>query len=68
MMILKKGRFLIDEFVISKTGKLFSVLSSEIRINIIYHLMENKSLTVTELSEKLDIQAKYIVFTSQDSI
>lgn len=46
---------MIDEFVISKTAKLFNVLSSEIRIKIIYHLIENNSLTVTELSEKLNI-------------
>ncbi|MEA1986310.1 MAG: metalloregulator ArsR/SmtB family transcription factor [Candidatus Marinimicrobia bacterium] len=47
---------MIDEFVISKTAKLFNVLSSEIRINIIYQLIENESLTVTELAEKLDVQ------------
>ncbi|MEA3499793.1 MAG: metalloregulator ArsR/SmtB family transcription factor [Candidatus Marinimicrobia bacterium] len=46
---------MIDEFVISKTAKLFNVLSSEIRIKIIYHLMENNRLSVTELSEKLNI-------------
>ena len=46
---------MLDEFVISKTSKLFNVLSNEIRIKIIYHLMENDSLTVTELSEKLDV-------------
>ncbi len=45
----------MNEFVISKTAKLFNVLSSEIRVKIIYSLMENESLTVTELSEKLDI-------------
>jgi DNA-binding transcriptional ArsR family regulator len=46
---------MFDEFVISKTSKLFNVLSSEIRIKIIYYLMENDSLTFTELSEKLNV-------------
>ncbi|MBC8215739.1 MAG: winged helix-turn-helix transcriptional regulator [Candidatus Marinimicrobia bacterium] len=46
---------MIEEFVATKISKLFHVLSNEVRINIIYSLMENESLTVTELSEKLSI-------------
>lgn len=46
---------MIDEFVVSKLSKLFNVISNEIRIKIIYVLMESEALTVTELSEKLNI-------------
>ena len=46
---------MIDEFVIKKLSKLFNILSNEIRIKIIYTLIENESLTVTELSEKLGV-------------
>ncbi|HCX73472.1 MAG TPA: transcriptional regulator [Candidatus Cloacimonas sp.] len=46
---------MLDEFVISKLSKLFNVISNQIRIKIIYILMENDSLTVTEIAEKLNI-------------
>jgi ArsR family transcriptional regulator len=46
---------MIEEFVSTKIAKLFRVLSNEVRINIIYTLMESGSLTVTELSDKLNI-------------
>lgn len=46
---------MIDEFVVAKLSKLFNVISNEIRIKIIYVLMENEALTVTELSEKINI-------------
>ena len=38
---------MIDDFVILKLAKLFNIISNEIRIKIIYTLMENGSLTVT---------------------
>ena len=46
---------MIDEFVISKLSKLFTVISNEIRIKIIYTLMESESISVTELSKKIGI-------------
>lgn len=46
---------MIDEFVIAKLSKLFNVISNQIRIKIIYTLMENKALTVTEISEKINV-------------
>jgi len=46
---------MLDEFVIKKLSKLFTIISNEIRIKIIYTLMENKSLTVTELAEKIGV-------------
>lgn len=46
---------MLDEFVIKKLSKLFTVISNEIRIKIIYALMEEESLTVTELATKIDI-------------
>ncbi|MEA1973713.1 MAG: metalloregulator ArsR/SmtB family transcription factor [Candidatus Cloacimonadota bacterium] len=46
---------MIDEFVVSKLSKLFNIISNQIRIKIIYILMENQALTVTEISEKLNI-------------
>ncbi len=46
---------MIDDFVILKLAKLFNIISNEIRIKIIYTLMENDSLTVTELSEKIGV-------------
>lgn len=46
---------MLDEFVLSKLSKLFNVISNEIRIKIIYTLMENKALTVTEISQKINI-------------
>ena len=46
---------MIDEFVVKKLSKLFNVLSNEIRIKIIYNLIEHESLTVTELSEKIGV-------------
>ncbi|MEA2104410.1 MAG: metalloregulator ArsR/SmtB family transcription factor [Candidatus Cloacimonadota bacterium] len=46
---------MLDEFVIRKLCKLFNVLSNEVRIRIIYTLMEKKSLTVTEISDELGI-------------
>ncbi|MCD6330086.1 MAG: winged helix-turn-helix transcriptional regulator [Candidatus Cloacimonetes bacterium] len=45
----------IDDFVIRKLSKLFNVLSNESRIKIIYTLMENESLSVTELADKVGI-------------
>ena len=46
---------MIDDFVILKLSKLFTIISNEIRIKIIYALMENESLTVTELSQKIGV-------------
>lgn len=46
---------MLDEFVIRKLSKLFNVLSNEIRLRIIYTLLEKESLTVTEISKELDI-------------
>lgn len=46
---------MLDDFVILKLSKLFTIISNEIRIKIIYILMENDSLTVTELSEKIGV-------------
>ena len=46
---------MLDEFVLSKLSKLFNVISNQIRIKIIYTLMENKALTVTEISQKINI-------------
>jgi len=46
---------LLDEFVIRKLCKLFNVLSNEVRIRIIYTLIEKESLTVTEISDELGI-------------
>ncbi len=46
---------MIDEFVVKKLSKLFNILSNEIRIKIIYILIEFESLTVTELSDKLQV-------------
>jgi len=51
----KREVFMLDEFVIKKLSKLFTVISNEIRIKIIYALMEEESLTVTELATKIDI-------------
>lgn len=45
----------IDDFVIRKLAKLFNVLSNESRIRIIYALMENGPLSVTELADKVGI-------------
>ncbi len=46
---------MLDEFVIRKLCKLFNVLSNEVRIRIIYTLMEKESMTVTEISKELGI-------------
>ncbi|MCF7857708.1 MAG: metalloregulator ArsR/SmtB family transcription factor [Candidatus Cloacimonetes bacterium] len=46
---------MLDEFVLLKLSKLFNIISNQIRIKIIYTLMENKALTVTEISEKINI-------------
>jgi ArsR family transcriptional regulator len=46
---------MLDEFVLSKLSKLFNIISNPIRIKIIYALMENEDLTVTDLSEKIDV-------------
>lgn len=46
---------MIDEFVIRKLSKLFTVISNEIRIKIVYLLIENNSMTANELAEKLGI-------------
>ena len=46
---------MIDEFVITKLSKLFNVISNEIRIKIIYTLMDSESISVTELAEKIGI-------------
>ncbi len=46
---------MLDEFVIRKLCKLFNVLSNEVRIRIIYTLIEKESLTVTEISDELGI-------------
>lgn len=46
---------MLYDFVIAKLSKLFTVLSNEIRIKIIYTLMEHDSLTVTELSKEINI-------------
>lgn len=46
---------MIDEFVVKKLSKLFMIISNEIRIKIIYVLMEESSMTVTELAKKIDI-------------
>ncbi len=46
---------MIDEFVVKKLSKLFNILSNEIRIKIIYTLIEFDSLTVTELAEKIGV-------------
>ncbi len=45
---------MLDEFVVKKLSKLFNVISNEIRIKIIYTLMAEESMTVTELAKKLD--------------
>ncbi|MFO7895519.1 MAG: metalloregulator ArsR/SmtB family transcription factor [Candidatus Cloacimonadales bacterium] len=46
---------MLDEFVLAKLSKLFNIISNPIRIKIIYALMESEDLTVTELSEKIDV-------------
>ncbi len=46
---------MIDEFVLAKLSKLFTVIANEIRIKIIYALMESESISVTELSKKIGI-------------
>ncbi len=46
---------MIDEFVLAKLSKLFTVIANEIRIKIIYTLMESESISVTELSKKIGI-------------
>lgn len=46
---------MFEEFVSTKISKLFHVLSHEVRVSIIYVLMENGSMTVTELSNSLNI-------------
>jgi DNA-binding transcriptional ArsR family regulator len=46
---------MIDEFVIVKLSKLFTVIANEIRIKIIYTLMESGAISVTELSQKIGI-------------
>jgi DNA-binding transcriptional ArsR family regulator len=46
---------MIDEFVITKLSKLFTVIANEIRIKVIYTLMESGSLSVTELSKQVGI-------------
>lgn len=46
---------MLDEFVLSKLSKLFDVVSNPIRIKIIYALAEEESLSVTELSQKIEV-------------
>ncbi|MBN1327785.1 MAG: winged helix-turn-helix transcriptional regulator [Candidatus Cloacimonetes bacterium] len=46
---------MVDEFVIARLSKLFTVIANEIRIKIIYTLMEYDSLSVTEISQKIGI-------------
>jgi DNA-binding transcriptional ArsR family regulator len=46
---------MIDEFVIRKLAKLFTVMSNEIRIKIIYLLFEKKSMTANEIAEAINI-------------
>ncbi len=46
---------MLDEFVVSKLSKFFNVISNPVRIKIIYALAEDKSLSVTEISEKIDV-------------
>ena len=46
---------MIDEFVIVKLSKLFTVIANEIRIKIIYTLMESGSITVTELAQQIGV-------------
>ncbi len=46
---------MIDEFVTAKLSKLFTIIANEIRIKIIYTLMESESISVTELSKKIGI-------------
>ncbi len=46
---------MIEEFVIRKLSKLFGVLSNDIRIKIIYKLMENDAMSISDLSNELKI-------------
>jgi DNA-binding transcriptional ArsR family regulator len=46
---------MLEEYVIRKLSKLFTTISNEIRIKIIYSLMGNKSMTVTELAKNIGI-------------
>ena len=46
---------MIDEFVVRKISKFFNIISNEIRIKIIYSLMDESSMTVTELAKKLEV-------------
>ena len=46
---------MIDEFVLVKLSKLFTVIANEIRIKIIYTLMESESISVTELSKRIGV-------------
>ena len=46
---------MLDEFVISKLSKLFNIVSNNVRIKIIYALTEHESLSVTELSQRIDV-------------
>lgn len=46
---------MIDEFVIRKLAKLFTVMSNEIRIKIVYLLFEKQSLTANEIAEAINI-------------
>ena len=46
---------MLDEFVLSKLSKLFDVVSNPIRIKIIYALAEEESLSVTEISQKIEV-------------
>ncbi|MDP8321860.1 MAG: metalloregulator ArsR/SmtB family transcription factor [Candidatus Stygibacter australis] len=46
---------MLDEFVLSKLSKLFDVVSNPVRIKIIYALAEEESLSVTEISQKIDV-------------
>lgn len=46
---------MIDEFVIKKLSKLFNIISNEIRIKIIYTMMEQESLSVTELAKRIGL-------------
>jgi len=46
---------MLDEFVLSKLSKLFDVVSNPVRIKIIYALSEEESLSVTEISQKIEV-------------
>jgi len=46
---------MLDEFVLSKLSKLFDVVSNPVRIKIIYVLSEEESLSVTEISQKIEV-------------